>query len=76
VRNFVLVRDKDITGRSGTGIVAEGVVFMDGIVILKWLREPYALGIYPSLEDMISVHGHEGKTHIEFSVKNTSVSNP
>jgi hypothetical protein len=76
VRNFVLVRDKDVTGRSGTGIVAEGVVFMDGIVILKWLCEPYALGIYESLEDMISVHGHEGLTHIEYSLKNTIVSNP
>ena len=76
MQDFVLVRDKDVTGRSGTGVVAEGVVFTDGFAILKWLRAPYALGIYESMEDMISVHGHEGLTHIEFSVKNTIVSNP
>jgi len=76
VHNFVLVRDKDVTGRSGTGIVAEGIVFMDGIVILKWLREPYALGIYETLEALISVHGHEGNTHVEFIEKSTSVTNP
>jgi hypothetical protein len=76
VQDFILVRDKDITGRSGTGIVAEGVVFTDGFAILKWLREPYALGIYETVEALISVRGHEGNTHIEFIEKNTSISNP
>jgi hypothetical protein len=76
VQDFVLVRDKDVTGRSGTGVVAEGVVFTDGFAILKWLREPYALGIYETVEALISVHGHEGNTHIEFIEKNTSISNP
>jgi hypothetical protein len=76
VQAFVLVRDKDVTGRSGTGVVAEGVVFTDGFAILKWLRAPYALGIYESVEALISVHGHEGNTHVEFIEKSTSVSNP
>ena len=73
---FVLVRAKDVTGRSGTGVVAEGVVFTDGFAIIKWLREPYALGIYETLEALISVHGHDGNTHVEFIEKNTSISNP
>lgn len=66
MRDFILIRDKDVTGRSGIGIVAEGAVFPDGQAILKWLREPYALGIYTSIEELISVHGHEGNTHVEF----------
>jgi hypothetical protein len=76
VRDFILIRDKDITDKSGTGVVAEGVVFTDGFAILKWLREPYALGIYETLEALISVHGHEGNTHVEFIEKNTIVSSP
>jgi hypothetical protein len=76
VRDFILIREKDITGKSGTGIVAEGVVFTDGFAIIKWLREPYALGIYETLEALISVHGHEGNTHVEFIEKSTSVTTP
>jgi hypothetical protein len=76
VRDFVLIRDKDLTGKSGIGVVAEGVVFMDGFAILKWLREPYALGIYETIDALISVHGHEGNTRVEFIEKNTSISNP
>ena len=46
--------------------MAEGAVFSDGQTILKWLREPFALGVFVSVEELISVHGHEGNTHIEF----------
>ncbi len=66
MRHFLLIRDKDVTGRSGIGIVAEGAVFPDGQAILKWLREPYALGVFDSIEELISVHGHEGNTRVEF----------
>lgn len=66
MRQFLLIRDKDVTGRSGTGIVAEGAVFSDGQTILKWLREPFALGVFVSVEELLSVHGHEGNTHVEF----------
>jgi hypothetical protein len=75
MRDFVLIRDKDVTGRSGTGIVAEGTVFPDGQAILKWLREPFALGIYTSISELISVHGHEGNTHVEFIDPVTVVEN-
>ena len=63
---FVLVRDQDVTGRSGTGVVAEGAEFSDGQAVLKWLKEPYSLGVYSSIEELLQVHGHEGNTHVEF----------
>ncbi len=66
MRRFVLVRVKDLTGVSGTGIVAEGAVFTDGRSVIRWLREPHAMGIYQSLNDVITVHGHEGGTHLHF----------
>ncbi len=66
LRHFILVRKKDLTGTSGTGIVAEGVVFEDGQAVLKWLRKPYSLGVYPSLKNLLDVHGHEGNTQVRF----------
>ena len=66
MRQFILVRMHDLSGTSGTGVVAEGAVFADGQAILKWLRKPYALGVYPSLKNLLEVHGHEGNTQIRF----------
>lgn len=66
MRRFILFRTIDPTGVSGTGVVAEGLVFTDGLSILHWLCDPHATGIYPSLEDILSVHGHEGCTRIHF----------
>ncbi len=66
LRQFILVRHKDLTGTSGTGIVAEEVVFEDGQAVLKWLRKPYSLGVYPSLKNLLDVHGHEGNTQVRF----------
>ncbi len=66
MRRFVLVRIKDATGVSGTGIVAEGTVFTDGRSVIRWLREPHAMGIYQTLNDVITVHGHEGATRLRF----------
>ncbi|MBW6474995.1 MAG: hypothetical protein K0B14_17850, partial [Anaerolineaceae bacterium] len=60
LRRFVLVRGEDVNGISGTGEVAEGTVFRSGMTVINWLREPFALGVYQSLEDVIMVHGHEG----------------
>ena len=75
VRDFELIRNVDVTGRSGTGVVAEGVVFSDGLTILRWLREPYALGVYESIDALISVHGHEGNTCVAFRENFLSSSN-
>jgi len=47
-------------------VVAEGTIFQDGQAVLKWLREPYALGIFTSIDELLSVHGHEGNTYVQF----------
>lgn len=64
---FELHRDIDETGISGTGVVAEGVVFTDGSCTLRWL--PGAAGavstvIYGDIADVEAIHGHGGKTRI------------
>ena len=66
MRRFVLLRVEDLTGVSGTGEVAEGTVFSSGLAVIRWLREPFAMGVYQNLDDVISVHGHEGRTQLQF----------
>ena len=66
MRRFILIRAEDLTGVSGTGEVAEGTVFSSGLAVIRWLREPYAMGVYQNLDDVISVHGHEGRTQLKF----------
>ena len=63
-RRFVLARDDDVTGISGTGIVAEGVIFRDGVGCLRWLTEwPTSVVFYDrGLESIEAIHGHGGKT--------------
>lgn len=66
LRRFVLVRHEDVSGVSGTGLVAEGVRFTDGTVILRWLRQPAATALFASVGDLLAVHGHGGKTELRW----------
>jgi len=63
---FLLIRDVDETGVSGTGIVAMGFQFPTGRVVIEWLVKPFALGIFSSLQELIEIHGHQGKTWVKF----------
>ncbi len=65
-RRFFLVRAEDMSGVSGTGIVAEGVAFSTGKVVLAWIRPPFAIGIFESVFDLMAVHGHQGKTKVRW----------
>lgn len=65
-RRFVLHRDEDPTGVSGTGVVAEGIEFTDGIVVLHWVTEwPSTVVHYErGMRSVVAVHGHGGSTRI------------
>lgn len=65
-RRFVLQRDVDETGISGTGVVAEGVAFTGGVVALRWISEwPTSVVFHDrGMEAVDAVHGHNGKTRI------------
>lgn len=68
MRMFELHRDEDESGKSGTGVVAQGVEFGDGTVVLQWS------GVWPTsvvfhkegIESVIHLHGHGGKTRLVF----------
>jgi hypothetical protein len=65
MRTFVLIRDEDVTGVSGTGTVAEGVEFSDGRVALRWIvGEHRSTVTWDSVESVLAIHGHNGATRL------------
>ncbi len=68
-KTFKLVRHHDISGVSGTGIVAEGVTFDGGQTVICWTRPPHTLSVYPSPQAVLDVHGHDGCTRIVWDEK-------
>jgi hypothetical protein len=63
-RPFGLYRHEDVTGASGTGLVATGVCFSDGQVVIRWRGDTPSTVVWPSIEAAEKVHGHGGKTQI------------
>jgi hypothetical protein len=66
MRRFELHRLEDETGISGTGVVAEGVEFSGGVVVLQWLTDwPTSVVFHDrGVESVEAIHGHNGKTRI------------
>jgi len=70
MRFYYLCRREDVSNTSGTGHVAEAAEFDDGTVAVRWLASQNAIGvastaIFNSLQDLLRVHGHQGKTVAE-----------
>ena len=67
-RLFILERDEDVSGVSGTGVVAEGIEFSDGVVALRWTSDwPTSVVFHDrGIESVQAVHGHSGKTRIVY----------
>jgi hypothetical protein len=76
MRTFEMVRDTDVTGLSGTGVVAEVVEFSDGTVAMRWLDDGVSEAnrdrgvrattvLHESLQSVTALHGHNGMTHLK-----------
>lgn len=63
---FELVRTRDISGVSGTGVVADGVQFADDSVAIRWRGEHPATAVWPTIADVLAVHGHHGATTVRW----------
>jgi hypothetical protein len=66
MRRFVLDRMSDVSGISGIGCVAEGIVFSDGTVVIRWTAALTSTAIYDSMDDLVAIHGHEGSTVVRW----------
>ncbi len=58
MRRFVMHREHDSSGVSGTGMVLEGVLFSTGIVVVHWLTPPPrgSISVFDSLDQFLSIH--------------------
>lgn len=63
-RRFQLVRDEDETGISGTGVVAWGVCFDDGVAVTRWNSDVAQTCVWVSMDEVEAVHGHKGRTRV------------
>lgn len=67
MRRFYLNRKEDISGVSGVGRVAEGIQFHDGQCVMSWFGQHHSIAVYPNIEDLECIHGHEGRTKVEWA---------
>ncbi|MCL8026324.1 hypothetical protein [Nocardioides bruguierae] len=64
-RRFELHRDVDVSGISGTGVVAEGVAFTDGSAVLRWTAGVHhSTVVWPDIASVEIIHGHGGATRV------------
>ncbi len=59
MRKFVMVRNHDSGGVSGTGRVLEGIEFSNGKVAVTWLGKglsAMSVAVYDSLDDFRAIH--------------------
>lgn len=73
IRKFVLYRFVDVSGISGSGIVAIGTEFDGKKCVLNWVdskQHVNSLVIYDSIHDLEKIHGHDGRTAVMFAGEN------
>lgn len=63
-RRFHLQRDRDVSGVSGTGVVALGVLWPDQTASVRWLGDRPSIVFWDDMADAVAVHGHGGATRI------------
>ncbi len=69
MRRFQLHRHEDVSGVSGTGVVAQGCQFDDGTVVVRWLlragssTRPTTV-VHEDISNVEALHGHGGATEI------------
>jgi len=74
-RRFHLQRTVDVTGVSGTGRVADGVLWPDGSVTIRWRGERPSTVFWDDLAHAEAVHGHGGATLIVWDDPEPSTGN-
>jgi len=64
MRRFYLDRNKDISGVSGCGKVANGIQFENSWCVIYWLGTHPSIEFHVSLEELLHIHGHSGTTKV------------
>lgn len=84
MRHFQLLRIEDFTGTSGTGYVARGEVLEDGSARMQWnalanladgsKRKINTVTYYETWQDVVLLHGHSGRTVLEWNDTKETIS--
>jgi hypothetical protein len=64
MKTFYLLRHQDVHGNSGTGVVAEGVIFDSGMCSMTWLSEFESVTTFRNIATVKRLHSHDGKTEV------------
>lgn len=58
---------RDVSGVSGTGVVAEGAVWSDGSASLRWPGTHSSAVFWPKgVPAILAIHGHDGATWVRY----------
>ena len=68
-KRFWLMRDEDISGISGTGRVAEGIEWTNGMVTVSWLGTYHSIETVMNIHTIEALHSHNGKTRVVWEDK-------
>jgi len=64
MKAFYLLRHEDVHSNSGTGVVAEGVIFWDGTGCFTWLTHEKTVTTFTSIQTIRRLHSHGGRTEV------------
>jgi hypothetical protein len=73
LRPFYLYRREDLSGVSGTGVVAIGVVMPSGRAVLEWCSRWPTITVFHSVDQILRIHGHGGRTTVRWGVPGDQV---
>lgn len=65
IKLYKLVRNKDVTGLSGTGDVAFIAKLPSGRCVMEWTSNHPTITIFANLDELILIHGHNGSSVLE-----------
>lgn len=66
MKQFYLNRKIDLSGVSGTGIIAYGVILPSGRVVMEWVTEHKSIAIYDGINEIQILHAQPDKTELIF----------
>lgn len=66
ILTFDVLRRGDVSGLSGTGVVAMGAMFPDGAVVVQWQTHVRSVVIFNSMAAALMIHGHKDLTGFRF----------
>lgn len=72
MKRFYMRRHYDVNKKSGTGVVAEGIVFDDGTGAFTWLTKMKTVTTFWKVDDLKKLHGHNGCTEVIIEGPNNS----